>query len=479
MTDIASRQLYSTLGEFSIFDYFSVDRLGTRDASNMPFMIWPNGSPCLIGNLYMLSLRDRSGRGGRQGLSRRGRKGGTMGDYATKISQLLRLCYKNKIDLIELSDQNFSAFIEELRKEKSPRNAAQPKKTETSILNVGRVWLDFLGFVGRFHGDKNFVSAEGTIRAKEQTYTFVTQTGKKIKRSFLHHHSFGQKTRTHRRNPISAENIKKLKKAVNAIDSSTFVKQRRHCLLDLLQNTGARRTEVGNITTNDILDAFRMEQPLLRLETLKRGDRNERYIPVTKMLLHDIKNHIINLRQKVIKNRYKSGPDHNFLFISETTGKKISSDTITNEISILRKAADISEQACAHMFRHAFITNLFILLIQRHQMSTKDDFQRALLDSHTFMVEVTQWTGHIEPSSIEGYINLAFQSLASYSTTITSVHLVRAMQIFDAKQAELIISLEQGMPIKQYKLEIQTLIQLRDEDFDIARKVEPLAKHTY
>ncbi|MNE86532.1 hypothetical protein D3C80_1836440 [compost metagenome] len=95
------------------------------------------------------------------------------------------------------------------------------------------------------------------------------------------------------------------------------------------------------------------------------------------------------------------------------------------------------------------------------------------------MVEVTQWTGHMEPSSIEAYINLAFQSLANYSTTITSVHLVRAMHVFDAKQAELIINLEQGMPVNQYKLEIQTLIQLRDEDFNIARNIEPLAKNTY
>lgn len=90
-----------------------------------------------------------------------------------------------------------------------------------------------------------------------------------------------------------------LKSAIRKVKSSNFVKLRRRCMIELFNDTGARRTEVCNIKVDDILNAFHMESPLLRLDTLKQGDNSERYIPVTKMLLHDI------------KTSYKSAPRAN------------------------------------------------------------------------------------------------------------------------------------------------------------------------
>jgi hypothetical protein len=63
----------------------------------------------------MLALRDRPGRGGK-GLSRHGGKGGSIGEYASKISPLVRYCFRYRTDFIGLSDQQFSDFIDELRK---------------------------------------------------------------------------------------------------------------------------------------------------------------------------------------------------------------------------------------------------------------------------------------------------------------------------------------------------------------------------
>lgn len=92
MDVLNSRRLYSLLGEFKMFRSFSIDQVTTVDASNMPFMIWPNGSPCIIGNLYIQSLLHRPGRS--NGLSRKGGKGGTMAGYAANVGQLLsRLCH--------------------------------------------------------------------------------------------------------------------------------------------------------------------------------------------------------------------------------------------------------------------------------------------------------------------------------------------------------------------------------------------------
>lgn len=476
MINLYQRSLLTTLGEFEIFHYTSAETVKTRDATNIPFVIWPDGSPCLIVNLYILSLLDRKGRSGRNGLSRRGSKGGTLGEYASKVSQLIKYCYVIGRSPIELNDSLFCTFIDNLRKEKSIRNPAQRKKTETSLLAIGKICLDFLSFAGRFYGDDNFVSAEGTIRAIEKTYTITTKSGRKITRSYLHHHSLGQELRIHRRNPITANQIQKLKDAVISIKSSAFVKHRRRCMLDLLEYTGARRGEIGNIKIDDILAAYEMVHPLLRLETFKQGHESHRYIPITKMLLHDIKTFIQTSRRKIMKRTasLRDGSDHRYLFTSERTGNKLNSETITNEISQLRTHSGIKEQVCAHMFRHAFITNLFVLLVRRHHMANDDDFRRALIDSHTFMAEIMQWTGHLDPSSLEIYINMAFASIANYAETISSVHMIKAMQVFDKKQEELIHQLELGLAISEYKEQIATLISLRDKDFDSARTRETI-----
>lgn len=468
------RQLHKPLGQFRIFSHYSVDRVHTKDGANLPFMIWPNGSPCIIGNLYIQSLLERRGRGGRQGLSRRGRNGGSMGDYAGKIGQLLRRCYRDKLDLIHLSDQSFTDYIEEIRKERSSRNPEHRKKSENTVLSTGRVWLDFLSFIGRFYGDPDFVSPNGTIRAREESYTLKARNGLLIKRTYLTHHSFGPDNRKHRRIPITSEQVYKLKQAILKANTSNFVKQRRHCLIELLKDTGGRRSEVGNIKIDDVLTAYNSDQPLLRLETLKQGDRAERYVRVTKMLLHDIKSYIEFARRKLMKSVYKDGVDHGFLFVSETTGRKISNETISNEINELRKIANMNEQVCAHMFRHAFITNLFSLLIQRHEISNEDQFRQRLLDSHTFIAEIMQWTGQLEPSSVEYYINLAFRSVANYSKTTDSVNLIRAMDKFFDMQSQLIDLLEHGMPIAEYRSRVEKLKQLAEQDYKMVRNIDHL-----
>jgi site-specific recombinase XerD len=462
--------LTSILDKFELFSHFSVDRLSTRDGTGMPFLIRPDGTPCLMANMYMLSLRDRKGRGGRQGLSRRGPKGGTMGEYASKLSQLVRLCHEQKVDFIEMNDAQFTHFIDLMRKDRHPLHPAQRKKSENTLIATGKVWLDFLSYVGRIHGQDSFVSSEGAIKACEMSYTIKTKHGKVIQRSYLHHHSFGPEVRFHRRNAITHEQIDKLKWAASNIESSLYVKIRRRCMIELLEHTGARRSEIGNIKTKDIIDAYRQEYPLLRLDTLKQEDDAERFVPVTKMLLHDIKIFITDQRRKILQKSKPQGGGQDYLFISERTGHKLSSETISNEILTLRKHAKIKTQVCTHMFRHAFITNLFCLFIQRHKIENEDSFRQSLLDSHTFLAEITQWTGHLSTDSLNIYIDLAFKKTANFSTTLNSVHLVMAMETFDSKLTELTSELELGLSIRDYKARLAQLIIMRDADFEVARK---------
>lgn len=471
MTAPSTRKLYHLLGEFKTFSHFSVDRLSTRDATNIPFMIWPNGSPCLIGNLYMQSLLNRKGRG-QQGLSRRGQKGGSMGDYAAKLSQILRRCYRDGLDPIQLSDGKFTDYIDEIRKETSNFNPSQPKKSETSVIATGKIWLDFLNFVGWFYGDHQFVSVQGTIRAREEKFVTITRSGKKISQTYMVHHSFGRPHREHRRSPVTRQQIEQLKAAIRKDKATAFVKVRRACLIELLTDTGARRTELANLMVDDVLRALEMEHPLLRLDTLKREEGAERYVPVFATALKKLRQYIEVERRRVMRKIYEGGKDHGYFFVSSTTGEPLTSPVISNEINHLRRVAGIKSQLCPHMFRHAFITNLFVRFIQRHQLSNEDEFRRALLDSRTFIAEITSWTGHLEHQSVERYINLAFRDLSSYTETISSVHLVMAMDKYFSEERELLAMLEEGMPVAEYSQRLKVLQEMAHKDFEIARARE-------
>ncbi len=437
----------------------------------MPHIVWPNRTPCLLANLYMLSLRDRPGRGGRKGLSRRGSKGGTMGEYAAKISQLIRFCYYNEWDFIDLTDDKFSLFINLLRSERIATNSLIRKKTEITITAVGRVCLDFLSFVGAFHGDPDFVSPEGTIRATRKSFSTARKKkdGSKVEVRYWHHHSFSDGDQLKKRNPISTENVAKLRAAINQVESSRFVQSRRHCLISLLEQIGPRRGELVELRVKDIFEASNMEYPMLRIINLKQGDDQYRMVPVTHMLLAELKKHVRLYRNKVVKSKQGSASSHDFFFVSETSGLPLSEDTITSEISKLRSASDIEEQACAHMFRHAFITNLFILLIKRHEFENTDDFRRALLSSQRFKVEVMQWTGHQSMESLDYYIDFAFAKIAGFSQTLSSVHILRAQEVFDQMLLKLTENLKNGMPIEQYNIELHDLIELRKKDFKSAK----------
>jgi len=243
-------------------------------------------------------------------------------------------------------------------------------------------------------------------------------------------------------------------------------------MIDLLTDTGARRTELANLKVADVLRAMEMEHPLLRLDTLKREEGAERYVPVFSTALRKLRQYIEVERRKIMRSVYKGGKDHGYFFVSSTTGKPLTSSVISNEILQLRKLAGIKSQLTAHMFRHAFITNLFILFIQRHQLTNPDQFQQALLDSQTFTAEIISWTGHLDPKSVERYIHLAFRDLSKYTETVSSVHLVMAMDKYFAEEDELFSMFEEGMPKEEFKKQRLALREMAQQDFTIAKERE-------
>ncbi|WP_426234785.1 tyrosine-type recombinase/integrase [Pseudomonas sp. TWP3-2] len=466
------KQLYTPLPNLKLFGHHALGRVEIKDGANLPFLVWPNCRPCIPANLYMLALRDTPGRHGAP-LSRRGSKGGTIGDHAAKISQLIRFCYQKKVDFLELTDSQFADFISEIRMQRFKNNIRQRQKNSKGVNLTGQVCLKFLQHIGNIAGRPDFVAPNGAINISYREFLHKSTNGRTFKTTSIYHHSFsvgGDAADT--RNPISDRSITALKNAADEAGTSRFLNLRRHIHMLFLEHTGPRRGELAELKVSSINKAFSMKHPMLELTTLKKGISTTRQVPVSKMLLNEARKYIKFARSKVICKFTKSGrPDHDFLFISETTGKPLADTTITNEINSLAKFARIDAKACPHMFRHAFCTNLFVILYQRYKFSDSKEFEIRLLSDHLFLEEVLQYTGHSSIIGLLPYLKTAYTRLNKIDETISSAHILILQQEFESHLLQLCKQLENGLTIKEYLKEVYELLDLKNEDVGIIQSL--------
>lgn len=199
---------------------------------------------------------------------------------------------------------------------------------------------------------------------------------------------------------------------------------------------------------------------MLNLVTVKRGQKFIREIPINALALNWVKKY---LGQRFELSKKFPGSKNQFLFISETTGNPLAIETVTSTMSKLRKAAAIPEQACAHMFRHAFITNLFTLLVERHKFQSKDEFEAALINDKVFLKLVQGWTGHKSIDSLRTYIATAFDSPEAAENAAHSVHQTRTLEIYQKQADALYNEFKNGsISAEEYIRENDELQALRD-----------------
>lgn len=287
---------------------------------------------------------------------------------------------------------------------------------------IGRVCLDFLKIVGTTCGIDNFVGPKGQIIAEQQEFLIFStgSSGRPSVKRFWHHRSFPTPDAKKRRLPIDGGTVAKLHDAVLPASSSIFLRKRRYVMLRLLEITGARRSEVARLTVDSVIEAANMDRPMLKLTTMKKGGNKEhvRFVPILRHDIEFLNEFIERNRRLVVKKTCGLSHDHRYVLVSETTGKQLRSNTITQEMRILRIQAKIAAKACAHMFRHRFITKLFVALIEQHDIQNPDHFRKALLDSEQFKQEIREYTGHTRLESLDQYIHLAFAEVTNFRKSL-------------------------------------------------------------
>ena len=396
-----SNKVFLLHNDLDIFDYysFSGDSPVFINAKVMPFLFYPNGIPCFEANAYMIHLF-------KQNLSTL--NGGSLLTYASLIGHFIKFIYS--INLINgftnLNNNHFTNFIHSL---------SENKRSNRQIIRIGKQCIDFLLYISILYNMPRLIGVGGDfqiklILSKKRHYKNISNKFR-INSSYLHQ-SFPITHKQDPQFPITLLNINKLREKIRQSNNYSSV-IRNLCILDFLQITGARRTELILLTVEDVFNALNKDEsfPLLNLRTLKRRDSvSYRKVPVPKNFLLNISKYIRHVRNKTLLR--KNIEDHGFVFISHTTGKSLSPDTITTYLNKWSQKANIIPPAHSHQFRHRFITEKFKSLIKEHDISNIDPFRKTLISDESLKQEVLQWTGHSHIDSLSPYLHLAVTELS-------------------------------------------------------------------
>lgn len=427
-------------------------------AGGLPFMYWPDGRWCFEASLFMGELAS-------QGLSRRYR-GGTLLTYAAHITPLLRYCHANSLDLLSLTDSHFRLFMRTVISERRTSGAPTLARTETSSIQVGRTCIRFLYFLSELSGVE-IVGPNGQVRAEQRATTVVAgRNGKSRRVTYWHHSSFPTPSPARKRLPIAGEVIDALRGAVALNSNTVYQKKRRYIMLKLLEITGGRRSEVAALTVRSVLDALSASTPMLKIMTVKgrRGLTPTREIPVTRHDLVLLKEFIEKNRSIVIRRTCGKQYDKGYLLVSETTGEQLRPNTITQEVAFLARSARIEDRASPHMFRHRFITKLFVALIEQHRFDNSDALRAALISTEDFKRKVLEWTGHRSIISLEPYLHLAFHEISGMQTTTRQVMARSALDSFESNLSIAEAELEHGEDPKRVASRLRELVSALKTD---------------
>lgn len=403
------------------------------DAEGIPFMRWPDGRWCYPANTFMLSLF-------RRGLARTPR-GGTLAIYAWHLSHFIRYCFYKPVDFHKITDQDFSEFMRQLTTDLSEDHQNSRTRVAATTLSIGHSCLNFLQHVGDLFDVPNLVGPTGSITA-----SIKLSTAKGFKSSSWHHHSFPIKSPQRRRFPISKAQIQTLEKSAAQSSASLYQQLRRFIMLRLLEITGGRRSEVAALTVESVLKAQSMSKPALALVTRKRGDDLARLVPISSHDLRLLVDFATRTRKSIVEKTCGRKMDDGKLLVNERTGKGIQSNTVTQEIFEIARAAKMQDQICPHMFRHRFITKRFIALIEQHNLKNTDNFRQRLMDVNGFKEEVLEWTGHKRIESLDRYIHLAFKELRHSEANVESVTRMLNAEAAESELKRLEADLDSGIP---------------------------------
>ncbi|EGQ7919736.1 tyrosine-type recombinase/integrase [Vibrio parahaemolyticus] len=424
-----------------------------RKPIDIPFVTYSNHVPCYEANAYIHKLIVRN------------LKSDTIRGYAHDIIHLVHFIEKQPLlsRFSQLTDATFTLFIQSLQAERTP--LGELKRRNNSVIKIAHTCLDFLQFVQDFHDLSAFIGKDksNSIQMLEKPYK-RKQEGYKgfIEGVKVTHTAVPTKDEIKKRHPVSEDDALRVWEFIK--NQKNKDKRRRDmALYTAMEQLGGRVSELHLIKMSDYEEARRTG--MLTLTTLKRrDDKTTRKIPVPHLLLSVIADYI-KVRKKSMR---KKKVQHDYLFISLTTGQPLSADSWTTYMNAWKKKLGIEGELHPHLWRHAFSTDkLKELILAAKEVNDKDDFRKHLLHTQTFKMQLQQWTGHTNLSSLDTYIDLAFADIHGYTEVYNAVSLKSSVELAK-RQIEL---LEEQIARKELTstaalVEIKILLEAFQSDID-------------
>lgn len=134
-------------------------------------------------------------------------------------------------------------------------------------------------------------------------------------------------------------------------------------------------------------------------------------------------------------------------------GAPLGIDTFTTEFSLIRRAAGVEEQACAHLFRHAFCTNVVAQLITETQALSPDSFKQTLMTNKMLAERAMTKSGHATLESLLGYVDTAFKVKSKYEQVIHNVEVARTYETYEKRRKRLLEDFEKEKISKEIYIE--------------------------
>jgi integrase len=399
------KQLWTfTDGDCSIPFYLSDEEgIKKRICKKALIMNWPDGSVCWPVTQWLLSKY-------KELPITRARRGSAV-TYASLITPLVRFVYNKRLVFTELIDDHMYEWADSLRNEEDLRSKLFKRRKNSQTRRIMRKGLDFLLWF------QKHMLLDKIIVGTDSCYSQIIIAIKKGKRGkfvfeYLDHPAIPKDNVPEDVKPVGHNIITKLYDAIPISTKNKYVQKRRQQLLRVLEASGGRRLEVSQIKTSDIEEALQTER--LSLHPAKTQSEELRKVPISRDWIEPIIVFINTHRKQLIKKLKETDEnyvDPGYLFLSEIDGNPINEETITTEISILRKIAGIDEKVCAHMFRHRFIT---LQVIYRLKEYIGKDLPLDI--AHVILTKVASITGHKRIESLIKYFDLAFEEMGVWDT---------------------------------------------------------------
>ncbi|WP_157694737.1 hypothetical protein [Caballeronia fortuita] len=457
-------------GHVEYFSHLNLDNEPVfGDAVNHSILNWPDGRLCFPVTAFLQQQAETS--------CSTAIDGSTVRTKAYHLSHLVRFCYKSQTDFADLTNAQMMLFSNNMLVErKIPGHLDSAKVRNGSVpFEICRDCLDFLEYIGEIHGMPNFVSKNGQIRAERVTKTHTNPTtGLSITYRSWVSEILPERGEVRTRQAISDEVRLKLTSAVPlVIDDGYFDiyrKRRLHVSLRLLRILGCRRTELVLLKVADFECAARMLKPKIEVVTLKHKKTETRFVEINQVDIREVLNFAKIFRSAVIEATCGKANDDGYLLISSRSGRKLKGNTVTQLLGELRSAADVPEQACAHMFRNLFIVERLCILMEHHQILNKDAFKRALIDQHTLLKEVMKETGQTSMQTVLRYLEGAEAKLAKLDATKMSVRADLLEQSLQRAQEQHKLRLLEGVSeLVSLRILQDAVDAARQEASDLAR----------